>query len=65
MYTCKHIVSQTAVDPQLPSSPSMTSRGMRTLKYNSHTLGLMFIESAMGCNTYSHMINDFVSTFSI
>lgn len=51
MLTCKHIVSQTAVDPQLPSSPSFTNLGMISLKYMPHTLSFILIKSAMGCST--------------
>jgi len=55
MFTCKHVTSQTALDPELPSSPCLTICGMRTLKYKLHTLSFILIDSAIGCNTYSYM----------
>lgn len=45
--TCKQMVSQAAVDPQLPSFPFFTSLGRRSLKYISHILRLILIESAL------------------
>ena len=51
MHTCKHIVSQTAVDPQFPSSPSSTNLETRSLKYMSQTFLFILIESAKGCRT--------------
>ncbi|KAJ0469446.1 hypothetical protein HanIR_Chr14g0708011 [Helianthus annuus] len=51
-FTCKQIVSHVAADPQLPSFPFLTSLGRRSLKYKSHILLLILIESALGCNTY-------------
>lgn len=59
IFTCKHITSQTAEDPKLPSSPSLTNCGIRTLKYTPHTLSFIFIDSAIGCNTYSHITQKF------
>lgn len=56
MNTCKHIVSQTAVDPLLPSSPSLTNLGRISLKYISQTLLFILIEWAMGCNTCLQVI---------
>lgn len=55
-HTCKHIVSQTAADPQLPSSPSSTNLGMRSLKYMFQTLIFILIESAMGWSTWQLFI---------
>jgi len=52
LLACKHIVSQRAAEPQLPSSPGLTSLGRRCLKYIFHTFLLMFIDSAQRCKTW-------------
>lgn len=51
MYTCKHIVSQTAADSWLPSSRSLTNLGRISMQYASHIVSLKLIESEAGCRT--------------
>jgi len=45
------MVSQTADEPQFPSSPSLTNLGRSLLKYISHIVLFIFIESEIGCKT--------------